>query len=120
MVKVSLESGLDAVQTSAVVHGLPPRTTRSAAKTFRVGRRASGGDNRPNLEPRPEPRPARDSDPAQISLEWTMFSNWRHRATTRNAEPANANQNGAVIPNCFARRPPIGVPITIPPMIATR
>jgi hypothetical protein len=65
--------------------------------------------------------PSRASSPAdQISLEWTMCSNWRHRSTTRSAEPAKANQNGAVIPNVFARRPPIGVPITIPPMIATR
>ena len=32
----------------------------------------------------------------------------------------NPNQNGAVMPNCRASSPPIGVPTTMPPMIATR
>ena len=40
-----------------------------------------------------------------------MCSNWRQRITTSSAEPAKANQNGAVIPNVLASRPPTGVPI---------
>ena len=31
-----------------------------------------------------------------------MLSNCRHRMATSSPEPANANQNGAVIPNVFA------------------
>ena len=79
-----------------------------------VGNWDRSGSGRVPAEPR------HSLAPGQISLEWTMCSNWRQRATTRNADPANANQNGAVIPNVLASRPPIGVPITIPPMIATR
>ena len=44
----------------------------------------------------------------------TIFANWRHRITTRSAEPTNPNQNGAVIPNSRASRPPIGVPMAMP------
>ena len=116
----------------------------------RVGRSAPGGDIWTNLEAAATderlgyglgPRIAvmwivwpMSSDPStvtvvvpprlvwasQVSLEWTMCSNWRQRTTTRSAEPANANQNGAVIPKVLASRPPIGVPITSPPTIATR
>ena len=35
-------------------------------------------------------------------------------ATTSSAEPMNPNQNGAVMPNALASRPPIGDPITSP------
>ena len=37
-----------------------------------------------------------------------MWSKWRHRIATRSAEPTKPNQNGAVIPNVWASRPPIG------------
>ena len=40
--------------------------------------------------------------------------------TTSSAEPTNPNQNGAVIPNARASRPPSGVPMTSPPTMATR
>ena len=39
---------------------------------------------------------------------------------TRIAEPTNPNQNGAVMPNCRASSPPIGVPMTMPPTMASR
>ena len=50
----------------------------------------------------------------------TMCANSRQRTATSTAEPKNPNQNGAVIPNARASSPPIGVPMTIPPMIAIR
>src|SRR5258707_12596467 len=64
---------------------------------------------------------ARQGMPGRASTapEAPMWGNWRHRIATSNAEPTNPNQNGAVIPNCRASRPPIGVPMTIPPKIAT-
>jgi len=58
-------------------------------------------------------------DNTATSLAWTMLSNWRHRTTTRIADPMNPNQNGAVIPNSRASSPPIGVPTTIPPTSPT-
>ena len=60
---------------------------------------------------------ARSGDHASDA--WTMCSNSRHRITTSSAEPAKPNQNGAVMPNVRASRPPIGVPTTIPPITPT-
>ena len=47
---------------------------------------------------------------AWTSPAWTILSNWRHRTATSIADPTNPNQNGAVIPNWRASRPPIGRP----------
>lgn len=85
-------------------------------------RRGQAPLDRPNPGPdtRPPRRYAAEASLGAIEPATSILANSRHRIVTRSADPANANQNGAAIPNDRARRPPIGVPITMPPMIATR
>ena len=47
--------------------------------------------------------------------EWAIRVSSRQSSTTEAADPAKANQNGAVTPKCVASTPPMAAPTTRPP-----
>ena len=78
-------------------------TARRAAGRRALGRRSCGqrpvrGPSRTRVRPAPAPA---------ASSAWAMCRSWRQMRTTKTAEPANANQNGAVTPYRWASTPPM-------------